>query len=202
MEDKGFSPAALGAALKGDFENMMVAMTPGGIEAQEHQGQSDFVVSDSLPKQGLEDGVKQKLESMGFIFGADIDELFVLCKLPDGWYKKADDHNMHSYLIDNKGGKRAHIFYKAAFYDRRARITISCRFQFSGHHIPEDDRAIPVEDRKEVLTIIDNSNGIIMWQSDVYKMMDNEAENQCAKERKEWIKNIYPDYEDPFAYWD
>jgi len=41
--------AALRALAEGDDENFVVAATPGGIEAQEAQGQRDFVASDTLP---------------------------------------------------------------------------------------------------------------------------------------------------------
>ena len=103
------------------LENMLIAMTHGGIEAQEKRGQSEFVATDKLPIQGTSDR-RELLESLGFEFGENIDELFVAIKLPPGWKKEADAHSMWSSLIDEHGRKRASIFYKAAFYDRDAFI--------------------------------------------------------------------------------
>jgi hypothetical protein len=40
--------------------------------------------------------------------------------LPDGWQKRATDHDMWSELVDADGVVVASMFYKAAFYDRRA----------------------------------------------------------------------------------
>jgi hypothetical protein len=113
------NPAALLAALSGDVSNAEVASTPGGIEAQEAAGQAMLCASAQLPKKML-GCTRESLEALGFKFGADVDELFVTCTLPAGWKKKATDHSMHSDLVDEQGRTRAGIFYKAAFYDRRA----------------------------------------------------------------------------------
>lgn len=113
------NPAALNAALKGDLENALVANTPGGIERQERAGQRTLCESAILPKE-LRGTTREELTALGFVFGTDVDELFVRCDLPAGWQKRGSDHSMHSDLVDDTGNVRAHIFYKAAFYDRRA----------------------------------------------------------------------------------
>lgn len=113
------NPAALAALAKGDLDNFAVAATPGGIEAQEAAGQAMLCASAQLPKE-LHGCTRESLEALGFKFGNDVDELFVTCTLPPGWKKQATDHSMHSDLLDDQGRKRAGIFYKAAFYDRRA----------------------------------------------------------------------------------
>jgi len=96
------------------LENAIVASTPGGIEAQERTGQLAFVANESLPI----DGPRDLLEAMGIEFGEPIDDLFIEARLPEGWQKVATSHSMHSDLVDDKGRRRASIFYKAAFYDR------------------------------------------------------------------------------------
>lgn len=45
-------------------------------------------------------------------------------ELPDGWKKVGTNHDMHSDLVDETGKVRASIFYKAAFYDRRADMVV------------------------------------------------------------------------------
>src|SRR6185436_8068032 len=42
--------------------------------------------------------------------------------------KIATDHSMYTDLVDDKGRVRASIFYKAAFYDRKADISFKRRF--------------------------------------------------------------------------
>lgn len=116
------NPAALGAAMRGDTVNARIASTPGGIEAQEKAGQSNFVNSQTLP---IPDGeTRARLEAMGVQFGDPVDDIFVNATLPAGWQKIASDHSMWSSLVDAQGKKVASIFYKAAFYDRRADITL------------------------------------------------------------------------------
>lgn len=56
--------------------------------------------------------------------GKIIDDLFYDATLPTGWYKLASDNSMWSTLRDNKGRKRADIFYKGTFYDREAFINV------------------------------------------------------------------------------
>ena len=48
------------------------------------------------------------------------DDLFFNVVLPEGWEVRETDHSMHSDLFDAEGKRRGGIFYKAAFYDRRA----------------------------------------------------------------------------------
>lgn len=128
--EKGTSLAALCALLNDDIKNFLVASIPGGIEAQEKQGQTEFVANSTLPKR-FNSGTKEELEQMGIIFGEDVDDLFVEVQLPQGWKKEATEHSMWSNLLDEKGRKRASVFYKAAFYDRDAFISVYRRFSAS-----------------------------------------------------------------------
>lgn len=127
---KTITPAAFSAAVSGNMHNFMVAITPGGIEAQEAAGQRSLVANENLPKEMLGCN-REMLEKIGIKFGADIDDLFVKVQLPNGWKKQATDHSMWSDLIDEQGRKRASIFYKAAFYDRSAHISLYCRYIIS-----------------------------------------------------------------------
>lgn len=91
------------------------------IEAQELRGQQELAASDVLPSDGSENPAVQAL---GIEWGEEVpgDELFRYAKLPAGWSKRATDHAMWSEIVDEKGEVRAQVFYKAAFYDRRAMI--------------------------------------------------------------------------------
>lgn len=106
------------------LENLMVSMENGGIERQEKQGQSQLVNSQLLPIEFI--GEKSILEKRGVVFGEPLkdDSLFCECTLPEGWSKKGSNHDMWSDLIDENGNVVANIFYKAAFYDRRATLHI------------------------------------------------------------------------------
>lgn len=118
-DKKHMNQAAFYAALRGDLPNALIASIEGGIEAQEARGQRDFVAAETLPKDGLDNAV---CEALGIKILSDADDLFYNVQLPTGWTKRATDHAMWNELIDDRGQKRASIFYKAAFYDRRAFI--------------------------------------------------------------------------------
>jgi len=100
--------------------------TGNAIIAMERAGQSSFVNSDTLPVD-MSDETRQALEAAGVIFGDRVpgDDLFVYVTLPEGWTRRGTTHDMHSDLLDEKGRKRASVFYKAAFYDRRAHMRLT-----------------------------------------------------------------------------
>ena len=105
----------------------------GGIEAQEAAGQAQVVgqdsewvqipwVNDMYNNSAL---VDQQLRDMGFVLGDQCeDELWRMAKLPEGWSFSGTDHSMWSRIVDEKGFERISIFYKAAFYDRSAHLSI------------------------------------------------------------------------------
>ena len=115
------------------------------IEAQVAQGQRDIVHSDTLPTQFRDRGA---LERAGVIFGDPVpgDPLFCFCTLPNGWKKVATDYSMWSKLIDDKGRERAAIFYKAAFYDRKAHADTLRRFSIERDYEREDASVYMVKD--------------------------------------------------------
>lgn len=101
---------------------------PGAIEAQEAEGQRQLVTSRQLPTEIYccsGDG-KAMLEALGVKFGqpGKDDPQFCDVELPLGWEIRATGHSMWSDLFDEKGERVASIFYKAAFYDRQAFMTL------------------------------------------------------------------------------
>lgn len=99
------------------------------ITNMESAGQAQLVNSQQLPREGWSD----EILAMGIVRGDNFlcDDLFVNATLPKGWTKQASDHAMGSYLVDERGVRRVSIFYKAAFYDRRADMHALC----VGYHL-------------------------------------------------------------------
>jgi hypothetical protein len=93
--------------------------TSGYIEGMEKSGQQQLVNSALLPTKGSDD---PEFLRLGFTFGEPVadDPMFRPATLPAGWRKAGTDHDMHSDILDTLGRKRVGVFYKAAFYDRRA----------------------------------------------------------------------------------
>jgi len=134
MKNRSLTPAALVAALSGDFENFLAASTEGGIEAQEKRGQLRQAEKETLPTDLGRDGEGRKqFESLGFKFTGVIDGLFEHVDFPAGWTKKPTDHSMWTDIVDASGNKRGAIFYKAAFYDRSAHLSLDRRFSVSAY---------------------------------------------------------------------
>lgn len=102
----------------------MLLLATGDTDAvignQERAGQRQLVHSDSLPTDS--GGTDPDFEALGFTFGQPDphDPLFRPATLPDGWKREGSDHSMGSYVVDQLGRRRVSVFYKAAFYDRKA----------------------------------------------------------------------------------
>ena len=96
------------------------------IEGQERAGQHQLVNSDRLPTKILH-SEQAEFEAVGFTFGEpdERDPMFRPATLPPGWTREGSDHARGSYLLDELGRKRVSIFYKAAFYDRSAHMTLN-----------------------------------------------------------------------------
>jgi hypothetical protein len=183
------NPAALAAFARGDLDNFMVAATPGGIEAQEAAGQAMLCAAAQLPKE-MRGCTREQLEMIGFKFGADVDQIFVSCTLPPGWKKQATDHSMYSDLLDEQGRKRASIFYKAAFYDRRADISMSRRYNvetYAKGSSKESFRVIVKDCEKEIHALGETA--------------DYNERQQLGDQAYAWLAEKYPEWENPFAYW-
>ncbi len=102
----------------------------GAIERSEQRGQQELIESDTIPSSfgrynDKAEGERKLLE-MGFVLGDPVpgDDMFRFATLPPGWKKVVTDHSMWSKIVDETGKERCSIFYKAAFYDRSAHLSI------------------------------------------------------------------------------
>jgi hypothetical protein len=193
--------AGLAALAKGDMDNFMVAATPGGIEAQEKAGQTSFVAGSSLPKD-MQRCTRADFEKMGFTFGKDVDDLFVAVSMPTGWKKVATEHSMWSDLVDDKGRKRAGIFYKAAFYDRNAHISLSHRYGFSSY-LGVNAKGEPTEDGNHThyaVSVTDCDKEV--HRVGIYPTGDYKACDTLETKATAWLDERYPQWRDATAYWD
>lgn len=96
------------------------------IEELEKAGQARLVASETLPIK-INGGDRRTLEAAGVVFGETLqgrDRIFKQVQLPAGWKKKSAGHSMWSELLDEKGRRRAQIFFKAAPYDYDAFMNV------------------------------------------------------------------------------
>lgn len=111
-----------------------IGMLDGGqsayIEGMEAAGQRQLVESQDLPSKFNDydlDGPQSAYEALGFTFGEphEHDPMFRPATLPAGWKREGSEHAMWSYIVDELGRRRVSIFYKAAFYDRDAFMSLN-----------------------------------------------------------------------------
>lgn len=182
------------------------------IENQERRGQQSVVKNQRLPKKlnsHSKDNIehaKQQYEKMGIIIVDEYDDLFWNVELPEGWEIKATDHTMWNNLFDNKGRKRANLFYKAAFYDRDAFINFDTRFHISVDHIADASSDYEVWKNSDYQGIVKDGEKIIFSTECVPATDDYWEDNIIRDDLKEQLEKYmsehYPNYRDINSYWD
>ena len=185
------TPAALKALSDRTMDNFIAATTEGGIEAQEAAGQKTFVANQALPK----DCPREDLENLGFVFGEDEDDIFITVQFPEGWEKKATEHSMHSDLLDSNGRIRGGIFYKAAFYDRRADMHLTRRYSWSQDYELEGAVQYVIKDCGEVIHRF-NKTECKEYSEEYWTIRDKQE-----IEAQAWLIHRFPDWKDVGAYW-
>lgn len=165
------------AALSGDLANALVASTPGGIERQEAEGTEKLIASDLLPIKS--NATQEQLTKVGFVFGDPVDDLFIACQLPKGWIKQRSSGRAFN-LIDEHARLRGYVFYKAAFYDRRASLTMRPYYNIG--------------------YIEGGMVAVVDYMDEVVQKFDDEADFLQTK-AKQWLNENRPHWENPCAYW-
>ena len=195
------------------YNLLLEAMAVGAdraIENQEKRGQAQVVHAEMLPRD-MRGITRSQLEGIGFIFGANIDDMFIEATLPAGWQKQPTGHSMWSKILDDRGRERFSIFYKAAFYDRSAFLSPVNRFSVTAEPINgwADGGG---EGAAYVGRVFDC--GTQIWQSlptppmpaysverDVL-MAWYEQQDTVREHARAWLCAQYPDYNNPLAYWE
>lgn len=145
----------------------------GYITGMEAAGQRQLVASQALPAHGPWD----ELTELGFVKGDAVDDLFVTAQLPAGWSKEGSDHAMHSYIVDERGVRRVNVFYKAAYYDRKADMHlmnpgysagVDALYGDEAPALPAHWSVFTADERAEFLSWLDGMDTHIRETPDVY----------------------------------
>jgi len=185
------------------------------IEHMEAEGQRQFVGSDSIPAEilqpyGVEVDVEAELQKLGFELGEVFpsDPLFRGCSLPPGWKRAGTDHSMHSDILDEYGRPRIGVFYKAAFYDRRASMSfLHCLRRQTDYKLAEETggktwreyvEAQTKEGPKILFEVVKETPDATGWLCDENRA----ARDEAAKKTEAFLTQNFPEHDNPFAYWD
>jgi hypothetical protein len=154
---------------------------------QERAGQRELVNSSVLPVEMSPS--REAFERLGFRFGEQVDgdPLFIHVELPAGWTRAGTDHAMWSDVVDQKGRRRVAVFYKAAFYDRRANMSLQRRYD---------------------LRNVDNDVGEWTWLQLVDGAIGEDVGPRWTKDEwhdgeiGRWLDAERPDHKDPVKAWE
>jgi hypothetical protein len=177
--------------------------------------------STQLPIEGSEDPAWAR---MGITFGGKTDDLFRESTLPAGWKKDSagsDPRGMGIYDAGNR--KRGTIFYKAAFYDRKANMYPDRRFMVEDEYDQATHkRCLPGKIAPVVVDMISGKPEIVFRSTPVDDPTEDEhgeykkpkpEDHRAAWDLRErlqkeqrmaccaWLDEHYPGNDDPAAWW-
>lgn len=156
-------------------------------------------------------------------------DLFFDVRLPEGWRIEPTEHSMYTNLVDANGWVRASIFYKAAFYDRKASISLR-RFwevgrcpvggyddgymEWRNAHPNDSLPDVAYVQTTERFTSRCKFDHVLVFETEPTRtdVPPKEGEHAYeARERQEaaliqvardWLTENYPDWKSYTAYWD
>lgn len=185
------------------------------IERQEAGGQSSFVGSDTLPTDMEPLETKSVLERLGVRFLGEVpdDSIFQYVELPAGWKKVLTAEPRLSMLVNADGRERARIFYKAAFYDRRATLLLETRYTYRDILNRSAFDGTLLNDTEPIVALVTDGCGEgvgeerILWTSEEFDPPQERLERFRAwhvarKQAEAWLDENFPQWRDPLAYWD
>lgn len=171
--------------------NLLASATPGGIERQELKARDHLCKQPTqLPHPTGE--VRNALEKLGFVFGKPVNSLFIECRLPDDWSMRPTESAYWTNLCDNKGRARFSIFYKAAFYDQRASISPNRRYSIN---------LFTHTDGLGVYKCVIRDQDSTVHEVGTWVASSPGAKVEILEKAQQWMGANYPDYNNPYAYW-
>jgi hypothetical protein len=105
---------------------------------------------------------------------------------------------MHSDILDEQGRVRVAVFYKAAFYDRRANARLVPRYTVAWL-FPGDDLEADLAKDQRAYAVKDG--GKIIWRGGAFDTGDWKTDDARGAEARAWLNEHYPHFEDPTLYW-
>jgi hypothetical protein len=197
--------------------------TAEGIPLLERMAQREIAQGGVLfLDRAMKPGIVAVLERLGFQFPpetGDLDPILRPVVGPPGWTLRPKESAYWTDLLDPKGHVRGHIFYKGAYYDRRAQFYPLTRYWIetefasaSGHpeitaakargetvdlfgshaHLPY--QRFMVCDRENPLPI--HQGPWLSWNESV-----GPGNSSPSPGIRSWLDSRYPDHADPLAYW-
>lgn len=176
------------------------------IDEQNRQGHRELLGSGKVSLPAEDNGMGRFdsfaiLQSWGVVFPLPDpttrpDPLFRPADLPEGWEIRATAGPYWSGLMDQHGRERAAIFYKAAFYDRNAHITVCCRFTARGE-------IIHITDTHKTIEPVVRDGNVVIWRgprtvADRYDYDISDAINLFAQRH---LDTICPHHKDFMRAW-
>ncbi len=112
---------------------------------------------------------------------------------------------MWSDLLDDKGRKRGSIFYKAAFYDRKAHLSLDRRYHSTPEYLNDDltpfNWGSGKEPAKRWFCVKDSANGETVFHTEPWPDRDYTTGEQRGAQAVAWLKEHFPQHDDVLAYW-
>ncbi len=139
---------------------------------------------------------REAFESLGFSFEEiDDDVLIKIDRLPYNWYLVAGKL-YETYIYDNYCRYRGYYFYKGTAKRRRGCMVLCEKYTVEFKSKEEGNFDGPIQ-----VFIKDNSSGKKAKKIGECENGDWKALDKLIDDAYKWLRDNYPDYNNPLAYW-
>lgn len=136
---------------------------------------------------------KEAFEKLGFVFETVEDDDLYLATLPKGWKLDSSDYYCVT-LIDEQNRERASYHYETDMRQFSGETNLLERFCV---HFDPHRSSSPVK-----ISVKDRANGNILFDAGECNGNHTLTFEDLVNKAKSFLNEHYPDYENPFAYWD
>ncbi len=164
------------------------------IEHMEKEGQDEAIRRIQTAKRMQP--AQEEWEKLGFTFEEIGDSVLYKATLPEGWSMRATGHSMWNEFYDQNGYKRGSMFYKAAFYDRSAHMSLCARYGIHTKATDEDTTVVYFGNEHEELFVAGEIKAE-RYSDEYYEQLD-ELDTKASA----FASAYYPEWRNPLAYWD
>jgi len=131
---------------------------------------------------------------MRLLGNANADSLAV--EMPDGWLlRPAAQGSLWNLLLDGRGRQRASIFYRSM--GSNATMYLDSRYSLFSHYYDPTDHTVRIISAADGQRIFHEFGRVPLHYPGYFSEVE-----RIEQLGREWLDHEFPNWRDPFAYWD
>lgn len=152
---------------------------------------------------------RAQLEQLGFGFGDQLPDDMVACTLPAGWSVRSI-LDILGIILDDSGRRRMIVYSnpRGAIEHYITQVKCMTRFAVATWYAPDAATQEHLDGASQWCEVVKDHNGPwvfagrVLYAGPAYSFMDDDGFDESDQACRAWLDSRYPDWKNPFAYWD